>query len=292
MNGVSSDGADGGRTGHGATAAPRMISPGLAAAEGLGAAFELKYQLDPDEAGRIEAWARQHLHPDRNGDGGKYRITSVYCDTPTLDVFHRSPGFRRSKLRLRRYDDAPRIFLEKKSKRGDRVTKMRTDVDPGELARLPDLMAPTTAPAMSIASMAIADQADDWAGAWFGQRARRRGLRPTCCVSYRRTAFFGMAGDMPVRLTIDRDMVGTAAGDWSVPRIEDGHALLPGGLLLELKFHLHLPPLFRDLLGLLPGQLARASKYRRCVELCGISDGRPPAGADGVPPADASREVA
>src|SRR5690349_17795006 len=86
-----------------------MKSPGLAAADGLGAAFELKFQLTPDDAARVEAWAHQHLTPDRHGDAGRYRITSVYCDTPALDVFHRSPGFRRSKFRLRRYDLSPRV---------------------------------------------------------------------------------------------------------------------------------------------------------------------------------------
>ncbi|HEX8916647.1 MAG TPA: polyphosphate polymerase domain-containing protein [Humisphaera sp.] len=237
-------------------------SPGLGARDGLGAAFELKYQLDPDDAARVEAWAHQHLHPDRHGDRGRYRITSVYCDTPGLDVFHRNPGFKRNKYRVRRYDAAARIFVERKTKRGDRVTKRRTDIDPAELAHL------------------LADAPPEaWPAGWFATRVRSRNLRPTCCVSYRRTAFFGMAGDMPVRMTIDRDMVGVPATDWQVPHIQEGHALLPDAVLVELKFHLHMPPLFQDLLSLLPGQLARASKYRRCISLCGIWDGQPPAGA-------------
>lgn len=244
------------------------VSPGLGAAEGLGAAFELKYQLNPDDAIRIESWARQHLQPDRHGDNGRYRITSVYCDTPGLDVFHRNVGYKRNKYRVRRYDASHRIFLEQKTKRGDRVTKRRIDVAPDELALITSDQAPA-----------------EWAAGWFAGRIRQRRLRPTCCVTYRRTAFFGLAGDMPVRLTLDREMVGIPATDWQVPVIEDGHALLPDGVLLELKFHLHMPPLFQDLLALLPGQLARASKYRRCVSMCGLW--KEASAADGAtPPAE------
>lgn len=258
-------------------------SPGLATADGLGAAFELKFQLDPDQAKVVEAWAGRHLVPDRHGDNGRYRVTSVYCDTPGLDVFHRSGGFRRTKFRIRRYDDAARVFLERKRKRGDRVSKRRTDVHPEELGVLADGSAP----------------ADGWTGSWFADRVRRRNLRPTACVTYRRAAFFGWAGDAPVRLTMDRELVGVPATDWRVPHVRGGEHLLPDAVLMELKFHLHMPTMFQDLLSLLPSQLARASKYRRCVQLCGIWDGvtfpepaaagRPddPAAARLIPPAPA-----
>src|SRR5687767_9052739 len=91
----------------------RVVSPGLAAdADGLGPAFELKFLLAHDQAAEVEAWAHRHLAPDSHGTAGRYRVTSVYCDTPGLDVFHRSPGYRRTKFRVRRYDGAARVFLE------------------------------------------------------------------------------------------------------------------------------------------------------------------------------------
>jgi len=43
-----------------------------------------------------------------------------------------------------------------------------------------------------------------------------------------------------------------------------------------LKFHDTIPDLFRGLLPLLPMQAARASKYRRCVRLCGLAQDRVP----------------
>src|SRR5438552_3351346 len=102
-------------------------SPGLGAGPALGPAFELKFQLTPAEAHAVKAWARQHLTPDPHGQDGTYRITSVYCDTPRIDVFHRTPGFRRSKFRVRRYDAAERVFLERKSKKKGRVKKRRVE---------------------------------------------------------------------------------------------------------------------------------------------------------------------
>jgi len=232
-----------------------VLSPGLGVANGLGAAFELKFQLELQEANRIEAWARQHLTPDPHGDGGRYRITSVYCDTPNFDVFQRTPGFRRTKFRFRRYDNSPNAFLERKTKRGDRVRKRRAEIAAEELALLSRADAPPPA---------------GWVGDWFHQRVRDRRLQPTCCVTYERAAFFGVGGSTPIRLTIDRDVLGVANSDWQIPRLSSGHDLLPGQVVLELKFHLQLPDLFRELLALLPGQLSRASKYRRCVELCGL----------------------
>jgi hypothetical protein len=239
------------------TALPRsveLISPGLAKGSGFGAAYELKFKLTPQHAVELEAWARDRLTVDPHGDNGCYRITSVYCDTPHLDVFHRSPRFRRSKFRIRRYDGSPQIYLERKTKKGDRVRKKRCEIADEHLEWLRGPLAPT-----------------DWVGSWFLERVRERKLQPTACVTYRRTAFFGIDGGVPVRMTLDRELVGVPATQWHSPQVRDGHALLPDAVLLELKFHTALPPIFRDLLTRLPNEPARASKYRRSVELGGIA---------------------
>ena len=245
---------------------PEAESPGLRT-DVAGAAFELKFQLPAAEARDVELWARQHLTPDPHGHDGTYRITSVYCDTPRLDVFYRTPGFRRRKFRLRHYATVPLVFLERKTRRKDRVKKKRTEVQADELALLASPAVPPT-----------------WAGAWFWRRVQDTGLRPTCRVAYDRTAFFGRANDAPVRLTIDRNLVGAPAGEWAAPILDDGHPLLPGAALVELKFHVHLPPLFQELLGRLTVPPARGSKYRRCVQLCGLAaDGDPRPVVDDAP---------
>lgn len=231
-----------------------VVSPGLGAGQGLGRAFELKFLLNAAQAGWIERWALEHLLPDAHGEQGRYNVTSLYCDTAGLDVFHRSPGFKRSKYRLRRYGIDERIYLERKTKRGDRVRKKRFEVRHDELHLLAAPIAP-----------------EQWSGRWFLERIHRRGLQPTCHIAYQRQAFFGMAGEHPIRLTLDRHLLGVPARDWHVPTAPQGLDLLPEGVLLELKFHLHMPTLFQELLPHLPEQPAHVSKYRRCVELCGLA---------------------
>ena len=90
-------------------------------------------------------------------------------------------------------------------------------------------------------------------------------------LTVERGTSFGLVGESPVRLTIDRNLVGARADDWNLDAPIDGQHLLHGEALLEMKFHLSLPDLFRDLLPQLPTQPARVSKYRRCVNLCGLA---------------------
>lgn len=234
---------------------PTFQSPGLGVRRGRGSAYELKYQVTEAEADAIEQWARARLTPDPHGNDGVYRIVSIYHDTPRLDVYHRMSGFRRNKFRMRRYDNGNFLFLEKKTRRGDKVRKKRAVVSVHDL---PHLSAPTVR--------------DDWAGAWFQRRLRGRELQPTGRVSYERTAFFAGAAEEPMRLTFDRHLVGAPVRDWDVSPVDDGVPLLPGGVLIEMKFHVHMPALFQELLPQLPYQPARVSKYRRCIEYCGIAD--------------------
>jgi hypothetical protein len=230
-----------------------MTSPGLAK-NSQGPAFELKFKLTLAEAEFVEAWARAHLLPDCHGADGFYQVTSVYCDTTRFDVFHRNPGFKRRKFRLRRYGEALPVFLERKSRLGDRVRKKRVEVTSDELCRLAETQ---TDP--------------EWAGAWFHQRILKRDLRPSVRVSYERTAFFGGAAEAPVRLTLDRNLVGVAAHSWDIAPVRDGLPLLQGAVLLEMKYHITVPEKFRDLLSRLPAQPARLSKYRHCVNQCGLA---------------------
>ncbi len=246
--------------------AERATSPGLRADAEAGPAYELKFELAADDVLRMKAWAGSHLQPDPHGVDGAYRVTSVYCDTAAFDVFHRSTGYRSSKLRLRRYGTTPFVFLERKVRRGDRVRKHRVEVAPEDLGRLAHGVEGQAPPA-------------GWSAGWFLEQTLRKRVAPTCRVGYRRTAFFGMSGRQAVRLTIDEDLIGVPARGWEAPPLHEGLDLLPGGALLELKFHDVMPELFRRLLPELPLQTARVSKYRRCVLLCGLAQERPaPAG--------------
>lgn len=234
-----------------------IASPSLSSsADGAGPAFELKFLLDEARAREVEDWARRRLALDPHGDpalGGAYRTTSLYCDTPELDVYHRSPSYRRRKFRVRRYGAAPLAFLERKSKWGDRVAKRRTTVPEDELALLVNPLGLLS-----------------WPGHWFHRRLLARRLGPACRIVYQRTAYVGSCAEGPLRLTLDRRVRGILTGEWSLAPFEGGRPLLTGQVILELKFRLALPAPFKEVVTGLRLSPSAVSKYRLCREVWGV----------------------
>jgi hypothetical protein len=225
-------------------------SPSLAAPGGVEPAFELKFLLEPARAREVESWARGRLSLDPHGDpalGGAYRTTSLYFDTPELDVYHRSPSYKRRKFRLRRYGSAPWAFLERKSKWGDQVEKRRTAVPEGEL------------PFLALPASLVS-----WPGHWFHRRLLMRRLLPACRVVYQRTAHVGACPEGPLRLTLDRRLHGILTGEWGLGPAEGGLPLLAGQVILELKFRRALPAPFKALVGDLRLTPTPVSKYGLC----------------------------
>jgi hypothetical protein len=226
------------------------------------AAFELKFLLEEEAALRVEVWARRHLAPDPHAEpslGGAYTIHSLYLDTPGFDVFRRADADLRHKYRVRRYGRGDALYLERKTRWGDRVSKQRVAVDDDWLPLLP-----SDAPAPG------------WPGAWFQGEVQARRLRPVCRISYRRTAFVGDDCG-PVRLTLDRHAHCVPQALWRVDALGDGLPLLPGRVVLELKYRDALPALFKRLLVELCLSPGSVSKYRRGVEAWKLA---PPAAAE------------
>jgi hypothetical protein len=221
-------------------------SPSLAARDRADDAFELKFLIDELGARHVEEWARRRLVPDPHGESalsGAYRVTSLYCDTSRLDVFHRSPSYRRRKFRVRRYGDADWAFLERKSKWAERVAKRRTAVLLDELPQLSN----------SLALLARPDY-------WFHRRLLRLDLSPACRIAYERNAFVG-AG---LRLTLDRHVRGMLENEWDLAPVDAGLPLLNGQVILEFKFFAALPVPFKELVADLRLKPAAVSKYRLC----------------------------
>lgn len=230
-------------------------SPSLATSENGVPAFELKFLLDEARARQVEDWARQRLTLDPHGDptlGGAYRTTSLYCDTPELDVFRRSPSYKRRKFRVRRYGSLPWAFVERKSRWGDRVAKRRTALPEEELVHLAHPMSLVT-----------------WPGHWFHRRLIARRLSPACRISYQRTAYVGSCPESPLRLTLDRRIHGILTNDWTLAPFEGGLSLLAGQVILEFKFRQALPLPFKEVITDQRLSPLSVSKYRRCREAWG-----------------------
>jgi hypothetical protein len=237
-----------------ARAEPLALSPSLWK-DREAPAFELKFRLLQDQARAIAAWAAHYLQLDPHADPTRdnaYLVHGLYFDTPNFDVFHRSPGYKKRKYRLRRYGDNAAVFLEQKRKAAGKVAKRRVQVAQAELERLRAI--PTDL---------------EWPGQWFHRRITKRALQPTCLISYERQAFFGHNHEGPLRLTLDRNVRTKPADGWNVVPVLDGPAMLPDHVLLELKYRRQMPSLFKALMqdfGLNPGPL---SKYRLAVQASG-----------------------
>jgi hypothetical protein len=233
-----------------------LESPALYRGDADVPAFEVKFLLTETEAHEAQRRLRTDLAPDPHGDpalAGAYRVTSVYFDTPTLDVYRRTEGFRSRKYRVRRYGTGTTAFLEQKIKRAERVRKRRTTVPLMELPRL------------------AGDVPADWPGAWFAACLAGRGLKPVCRVSYERFALVGSTPDGPVRATFDRCAVGVPAAGPSPDRVLDGKPLLAGEVIAELKFLGAMPAVFKDVVEGLRLSARPVSKYRRCMDAVGLA---------------------
>jgi VTC domain len=230
-------------------------SPSLYRGDGETPAFEVKFVLTEAEAAEAERLLRPSLAADPHADpalGGAYRVTSVYFDTPALDVYRRSENYRRRKYRVRRYGVSPTAFLERKSKSDQEVQKRRTAVPLAELGELNG-----SAP-------------DEWSGAWFVKQLRDRGLRPVCRVSYSRVALVGSCPEGPIRVTFDRAARGLGTRGADPEPVADGSPLLQDEVIGEFKFLGAMPPVFKGVIERLRLNPRPVSKYRRCVETAGL----------------------
>jgi len=226
-----------------------FLSPALSSRQAD--AYELKFVLDRKVANEVQAWACERMSIDPHGHAhrrGAYITTTLYCDTAHFDVFRKSASYRRRKFRLRRYGESFQVYLERKTKSGNLVRKRRTSIP---LSELPFLESAVTT--------------SDWEGFWFHRRVLRKGLGPSCVLSYERTAFGKPFDDGNIRLTLDRHLVSQRMPAWDFPRPGVGLPILTGQAILELKYQTALPTLFKDLLETFRLQPSANSKYRSAM---------------------------
>lgn len=248
----------------------RFLSPSFrAASDEGGEAFELKFLIHESQSFAVRDWARAHLLPDPHGNpalGGAYLTHSLYSDTLAGDVLERRAGYQRRKYRVRRYGDADWVSLERKTRVGRRVAKRRVVVAEADLNWL-EMSPGGNAEVNSGRDAALSTALAGWEGNWFARRLRKSHLLPICQVTYLREAYAGML-EGPVRLTMDKEVRGQSQREWKFAGEGAAVPLLPGQVILELKYRTRLPTLFKQLMGDFDLSPTAVSKYRRCREEC------------------------
>jgi hypothetical protein len=239
-----------------AKTSPETSSPAASSAPGtpMECRYETKFLLLPDRVSDVVGWGDSRLERDPHGGAdGDYQVSSLYFDSPDLEIYRMTQAGAVDKYRVRRYGSEDVLHLECKSKRQDRTMKWRTTIPAAELPRVEH-----------------ARGTECWAGDWYADALRARSLRPVCHVAYSRRAWSGCVEGEYVRVTLDQAL--------RCQRAEGLTAQLPGpgiplleGCVLEVKFARSLPDAisrWTTALGLEPQRL---SKYRRAVEVCGLA---------------------
>ena len=215
-------------------------------------AREIKFLVAPGRAAEIRIWARERMNPDPHASrGGTYRVTSLYFDTDKFDVFHGRGSYGRAKYRVRRYDDAPNVFVERKMRTASLVSKRRASI---VLDEMPGISA-------------------HGAGGWFQRRLEARQLRPVCSITYLRTALVGRRPDGPViRLTLDEQLFADRVDKFALGDPARGIRIAGDREILELKYLGDMPALFKELLTTFPLDRTAVSKYRTAAAELGLAE--------------------
>ena len=226
------------------------MSPSLEPLEPGQSAYEMKFPLRPSLAREVRDWARVHLDPDPHGTGefkDVYEVTSIYLDTPGLDVFLGGSGMGRSKYRIRRYGSAQSVFLERKRKKAGVVQKWRTAVGSAELLHLSHGCA-----------------GNSWQGEWFRERLQFLHLGAVCQVRYDRTARVGTSPLGTIRLTLDEQLAALPQSQFRFDS-STARALAGAPVILELKYRQEMPAMFKQLVQQFRLEARPFSKYKLAV---------------------------
>lgn len=214
---------------------------------------EWKIALDPGDLFVLRQRLRAVMQPDAHAVDGRYRIRSLYFDTPEDRALREKLDgvSRREKFRIRYYNgDAGFIQLEKKCKRGGLGWKEQTQL--------------TERQARDIAAGRF-HAVDPGGDALLGElcrKARTERLRAKTIVDYTREPFVYGPGN--VRVTLDEDI---RTGLLCVDFLDPGCVTVPAPdarPLMEVKWDAFLPDIIRDAVQLPGRQVGAFSKYAAC----------------------------
>ncbi len=212
--------------------------------------LELKYLIDTRTAARVRRAVEPYCRADVNqpgdddleiSDSPGYRAQTLYLDTPSL-AFHRAKERgdpERLKVRIRRYGNRRRRFLELKRRSADVIEKTRLAVGPGGLRDCAH-------------GFAKLQQETPEARRFLDRYARvvlSSGAGPTLLVRYDREAYTSVV-DGYARVTFDRNIAFQRTGAWTLDGEPDAWLDLESSLadgvprplvVLEIKCELSVP---------------------------------------------------
>lgn len=214
---------------------------------------EWKHEINAADMLVLRQRLRAVMDQDIHAPGGRYRVRSLYFDTPTDRALREKlDGVdRREKFRIRLYNgDTSVIHLEKKSKRGGLGTKQ-------------------SAPLTASQARAILNGELDWMRdspqplvRELYAKMRTQLLRPKTVVDYAREPFVYGPGN--VRVTLDYD-IRTSLG--CTDFLDPGCVTVPAGnapVILEVKWDAFLPDVIREAVSLPGRRVGAFSKYAQC----------------------------
>jgi hypothetical protein len=212
---------------------------------------EIKVVLDPVRVDQTVKFAQERLKLDRFSTSAEgYDLTTLYLDTEGYRVHFKLLDGTGTKYRIRRYGNEEMVYLERKTRKGTLVRKRREAAPVSELERI------------------LQGQygEESWSGT-FCRTIRDFGLKPTLLLTYRRRAWQGPFGS---RLTLDHSIEA-----WRGPNIgalePTGESVpVTAGTVLELKYDLDMPPVFKDLMQELALNSAAFSKYGTGLTVFGM----------------------
>lgn len=215
---------------------------------------ELKHVANEAEADMLAQRLALVLPRDAHaGSGGRYRVTSLYFETPYDKALRQKlEGIdRREKFRLRYYgSDTSLVKLERKIKANGLCAKQSARLDAAQVRML-----------LSGSHRFLLDCGDPLCVELY---AKMQGelLRPRVVVRYEREAFSSPHGN--VRVTIDRSLrTSLSAVDFLEPHAGRVPAA-DGQAVVEVKYDAYLPDVVRMAVQPLARSAAAYSKYALC----------------------------
>ncbi|MET3576912.1 polyphosphate polymerase domain-containing protein [Bhargavaea ullalensis] len=192
---------------------------------------ELKYLITVDQYRRLVLRAGGRLRPDKNGENGRYTVSTLYFDNDESRIYYEVKNRLRfrQKLRLRVYDIPGRdgkAFFETKQKNGAIVHKRRTAMPLQEAYRYLKEGEALPAEDFEVSNTQVLKEIRQFKSLY--------ALRPEMVVSYDRHALH-QVDDPSVRVTFDFNLR-CRKTDLSLENGSYGQYFIdPGYAVLEVK---------------------------------------------------------